>query len=122
MKTEFVNWEIAHENDFVREAMEICNTENILDFFETDTEILYVDGTPVLFVEFENEERRVIVFLDGSYNVDENEIIKRLEQFYNESESFSSIDSTRENMDNLKNGVAYRGGKGYIYSLSEYAA
>lgn len=127
MKTTIINWEIAHENDLVRETMKICEIDDVLAWFEGDPDELRIDGHTVLFIDIQNPENteQTIIYLDGSYEVNEDEIIKRLTEFYSVDENgadsfelyYNRIESTNENMRNLKNGIAYRGGKGYTYSL-----
>ncbi len=131
MKTTIINWENAHENDLVRETMEICEIDDVLAWFEGDPDELRINGETVLFIDIQNPEhtRQTVIFLDGSYQVDETEIIKRLTEFYSVDENgadsfdlyYNGIESTNENMENLKNGIAYRGGEGYTYSLYSFA-
>ena len=127
MKTAIINWENAHENDLVRETMEICEIDDVLIWFEGDPDELRINGETVLFIDIQNPEHthQTVIYLDGSYQVCEAEIVKRLSEFYSKDVCgadafdlfYNSIESTNENMKNLKNGIAYRGGKGYTYSL-----
>ena len=127
MKTTIINWENAHENDLVRETMEICEIDDVLTWFEGDPDELRIGGETILFIDIQNPEhtRQTVIYLDGSYEVDETKIIKRLTEFYSVDENgtdtfdlyYNRIESTNENMKNLKNGIAYRGGKGYTYTL-----
>lgn len=120
MKTVFISWENAYENDLVRDTMEVCETDDILTFFEGDPDLLRIDGETVLFMDIKNYENtdRTVIYLDGSYSVDESEIVKRLTEFYNNE--CNRIESTQANMDNMQNGIAYRGGKGYTYALYKF--
>ena len=130
MKTAIINWEIAHENDLVREMMLACKTDNILEWFEGDPDELRINGKTVLFTDTTNPENtaRTVIYMDGSYEVDENEIVKRLTEFYSVDEDgadtfdlyYDSIESTNANMEALDNGIAYRGGSGYTYSLYKF--
>ena len=130
MKTSIINWENACENDLVRETMEICEIDDVLAWFEGDPDELRINGETVLFIDIQNPEHtlQTVIYLDGSYQVDETEIIKRLTEFYSTDDNgadtfdlyFNKIESTNENMENLKNGIAYRGGKGYVYTLFEF--
>ncbi|NDV64001.1 hypothetical protein D0T60_01890 [Bacteroides sp. 224] len=107
--------------------MEMCEIDDVLAWFEGDPDELRIDGHTVLFIDIQNLEntKQTIIYLDGSYEVNEDEIIKRLTEFYSVDENgadsfelhYNRIESTNENMRNLKNGIAYRGGKGYVYSL-----
>ncbi|MDR1202690.1 MAG: hypothetical protein LBL58_13840 [Tannerellaceae bacterium] len=127
MKTAIINWENAHENDLVRETMEACKIDDVSELFEGDPDELRINGETVSFIDIQNPEhtRQTVIYLDGSYQVDEKEIVKRLTEFYSVDENgadtfnlyYNNIESTDENMRNLKNGIAYRGGQGYTYSL-----
>lgn len=132
MKTAIINWENAYENDLVRETLEACEIDDMLAWlFEGDPDELRINGETVLFINIQNPEhtRQTVIYLDGSYTVAECEIVKRLMRFYSADATgnnnlfdlyYNRIESTNENMKNLKNGIAYRGGKGYTYSLYEY--
>lgn len=127
MKTTIINWESAHENDLVLDTLAACETDDVLTWFEGDPDELRIQGETVLFIDIENPEhtQRTVIYLDGSYQVDEKEIVKRLTEFYSVDEDgadtfdlyYDRIESTNENMKNLTNGIAYRGGSGYTYSL-----
>ena len=120
MKTVFISWENAYENDLVRDTIEACETDDVLSFFEGDPDLLRIKGVTVLFTDIKNYENtdRTVIYLDASYSVDESEIVKRLTEFYNDE--CVSIESTHANMVNMQNGIAYRGGKGYTYALYEF--
>lgn len=103
MKTAIINWENAYENDLARETMEICEIDDVLAWFEGDPDQLRINGKTVLFIDIQNPEHtRQTVIYNG---------VDSFDLYYNR------IESTNENMKNLKNGIAYRGGKGYTYSL-----
>lgn len=107
MKKQIISWEIAHENEAVREEMNRCETDDILDFFESDPDRLYVDGECVLFTQI----GEVVIYLDGSYLVDESKIVTALTKFYNNE--CASVEKENEA------DIWYRGGMGYNYSLFE---
>lgn len=127
MKTTIVNWENAYENDLVYDTLQACETDDVLSFFEGDPDQLRINGETVLFIDIKNLEhtKQTVIYLDPSYTVDETEIIKRLSEFYATDENgandfmayYDRIESTNENMKNLSNGIACRGGKGYTYTL-----
>lgn len=111
MKKIIVNWEIAHENDLVREEMDLCGTDNILDFFEGDPDILKIDGKNILFTEIAG----VIVYIDPEFFFDEKMIENKLSSFFNGEAK--PIEGISGNMDTMQNGICFRGGSGYVYSL-----
>lgn len=118
-QTVFVNWEIAHENTDLSDYMEASGVEDILQWFEGDPDQLRINGETVSFIDIPASPNiEVVVYLDGSYSVDENEIVKRLTEFY--SGKCVSIESTSDNMKSMQNGICYRGGKGYTYSLYQF--
>ncbi|SHG04448.1 hypothetical protein [Dysgonomonas macrotermitis] len=127
MKTTIISWENAQENDLVYDTMQACETDDVLSFFEGDPDQLRINGETVLFTDIQNPEhtKQTVIYLDPSYTVNESDIIRRLTEFYavdeNGADDFMSyyerIESTNENMKNLSNGIAYRGGKGYTYTL-----
>jgi hypothetical protein len=126
METAIINWEDAYENELARETMEACETDDVLDFFEGDPDQLRIDGETVLFIDIQNFEKtkQTVIYLNCDYLVNESEIVKRLTAFYSVDHIFDKhyigIESTMENMKNLKNGTAYRGGMGYTYALYIY--
>jgi hypothetical protein len=128
MKTTIINWENAHENDLVRATMDAFEIDDVLALFEGDPDELRINGETVLFIEIQNPEhtRQTVIYLDSDYCVPECDIVKWLMRFYSKGvisrtsifdRYIKRIESTNENMKNLKNGIAYRGGKGYTYSL-----
>lgn len=118
-ETVFISWEIAHENVELSDYMDASGVEDILQWFEGDPDQLRIDGETVSFIDIPvSPNVEVVVYVDGSYTIDEKEIVNRLTQFY--ANECPSIESTSENMKNMQNGICYRGSKGYAYSLYQF--
>lgn len=124
MKTTIINWEIAHENTELADYMEASGIEDILEFFEGDPDQLRIGSETVLFIYIlVSKTHTVVVYLDGSYSVDENEIIRRLTDFYSDDFKFhfNALECLSSIMKAMTDGICYRGGKGYTYSLYSFA-
>lgn len=114
MKTvEIISWENANENQHIVDMMEYLEVEDILFLFESDPDILTINGNSILFIEFSDRSTNtyIVVYVDASYKVDENKITDALLDFYNDN--FYHCDS----IEDKKTSIQYRGGKGYFYSL-----
>ncbi len=123
-KVTIINWEIAHENTELSDYMEASGVEDILEWFEGDPDQLRIGGETVLFIDIPvSKTHTVVVYLDGSYSVDENEIVKRLTDFYSDDYKslFNPLECLSSIMKSMIDGICYRGGKGYSYSLYSFA-
>ena len=118
METIILNWETATENcdvsDFLNNQLK---TDDILTLFEGDPDILHLQGEKVLFVDFIHNQTRFVIYLDGSYKVNESDIIEYLKRFYSDD-----LESNFEHFETDWDGftddmIAYRGGKGYFYTI-----
>lgn len=124
MKATIINWEIAHENAELSDYMEASGVDDILQWFEGDPDELRINGETVLFIDIPvSKTHTVVVYLDGSYSVDENEIVKHLTDFYSDDFKFyfNALECLSSIMKAMTDGICYRGGKGYTYSLYSFA-
>lgn len=123
-KVTIVNWEIAHENAELADYMEASGVEDILDWFQGDPDQLRINGETVLFIDIPvSKTHTIVVYLDGSYCVDEKEIVKHLTDFYSDDYKsyFNPLECLSSIMRSMTDGICYRGGKGYTYSLYSFA-
>lgn len=112
MKTiEIISWENVNENQHIVDLMEDFDVEDILSFFESDPDILTINGNNILFIDFLDKSTNtyIVVYVDASYKVEENKITDALLDFYNDK--FYHCDS----IEDKKTSIQYRGGKGYFY-------
>jgi hypothetical protein len=124
MNTTIINWEIAHENTELADYMEASGVDDILQWFEGDPDQLRIGGETVLFIDIPvSKYHTIVVYLDGSYSVDESEIVKRLTDFYSDDfkDRFNALECLSSIMKAMTDGICYRGGKGYVYSLYSFA-
>lgn len=123
-KVTIVNWEIAHENTELSGYMETSGVEDVLEWFEGDPDQLRIDGETVLFIDIPvSKHHTVVVYLDGSYSIDEALIEQKLQAFYSADYTnyFKPLDCLGSIMKAMTDGICYRGGQGYTYSLFSFA-
>jgi len=96
---------------------------DVYDLFQSDPDILRITGSEVSFTEVDiNEHTVFIVYSDSEYQATESEIKGMLQRFYadNFRDYFTNLDSSWKVFRSLVNGIAYRGGQGYQYSIWEH--
>lgn len=96
---------------------------DVYDLFQSDPDILRIAGSEVSFTEVDiNENTAFIIYSDSEYQAAESEIKSMLQRFYagNFRDYFRQLDSSWTVFRNLVNGIAYRGGQGYHYTIWEY--
>lgn len=123
-KVSILNWEIAHENTELSDYMEASGVEDILDWFQGDPDQLRIKGETVLFVDIPvSKTHTIVVYLDGSYSVDEKLIEQKLTEFYSDNYKayFNLLECLSNTMTSMTDGICYRGGEGYTYSLYSFA-
>lgn len=81
-----------------------------LRFFEGDPDMVKVDGSIGYFYRAENE---VFVYIDI---LDFDDVEAVLNRFYN-NELETTDPQSWEQWEKLQNGVAFRGGAGYVYNI-----
>lgn len=130
MKTTIINFENALENESVYAFLcEMFNTSDIdvlsdsmFQLFEGDPDMLKLNGETVLFTDIKYRGEQFVIYLDGSYIVDNEEIERMLSVFYTDEYQLS-FDSIEGGWDAFHDGmIAYRGGAGYSYSIWKYIA
>lgn len=114
--------EAAHSVElfFFMENHGFCD---VYDFFQSDPDILRIKGSEVSFTEVDiNDKTAFVVYLDLKYKATESEIKKILQRFFadNFRNYFTNLDSSWKLFRSLANGIAYRGGQGYHYTIWEY--
>jgi len=128
MKTIILSWENAYENNYIRKFMEENDIDDVLSLFEGDPDMIRVNNSKICYVTFENEDETIIVYADFSYLLEDKDIPKlqkMLETFVEDwailHDNYVKIDNqTWEAFDELENGIAYRGGSGYSYTIWKY--
>ena len=124
MKTTILNWENATENIVLSDWMQENEIEDVLHLFEADPDIMNINGYKLLFIDLElNKEERIVIYLDAEYKATNEEIENRLLLFYQDNfqEYFEKPEyNTWETFYQQKDIIAYRGGKGYQYTLWNY--
>jgi len=128
MKTTIINFEYALENAGVYDFLcEMFNTsdvdvlsDSIFQLFEGDPDMLKISGETVLFTDFTYNGEQFVLYLDGSYIGDNEEIERMLSIFYTDEYQLS-FDSIEGGWGVFRDGmIAYRGGSGYYYSIWKY--
>lgn len=124
MKTTILNWENATENIVLSDWMQENEIKDVLHLFEGDPDIMNINGYKLLFIDLElNKEERIVIYLDAEYKATNEEIENRLLLFYQDNfqEYFEKPEyNTWETFYQQKDIIAYRGGKGYSYTLWNY--
>lgn len=118
-KVVVLNWEIAEENEAVRELMQAMEITDILDLFEGDPDMINISGEKVLFTSIANDS--VVIYIDPSYTADNAEIETILFDFFS-SENVEPIENNWDNFHGTNRSIAYRGGSGYCYSIYRHIA
>lgn len=96
---------------------------DVYDFFQSDPDILRIMGSEVSFTEVDiNENTAFVIYSDSEYQATESEIKGMLQRFYadNFRDYFTNLDSSWKVFRSLVNGIAYRGGQGYHYTIWEH--
>ena len=115
MKTiEIISWENAYESYEVVKLMEWLEIDDVLTLFESDPDILTINGHTVFFIDFFDSETNttIVIYVNCDYYGNDGIITSILSDFY-EGSVFYPCDSVEDK----KTSIQYRGGKGYFYSL-----
>lgn len=114
--------EAAHSGELFA-FMEENGFCDVYDFFQSDPDILRIMGSEVSFTEVDiNENTAFVIYSDSEYQATESEIKGMLQRFYadNFRDYFTNLDSSWKVFRSLVNGIAYRGGQGYHYTIWEH--
>ena len=96
---------------------------DVYDLFQSDPDILRIKNSEVSFTEVDiNENTTVVIYADSEYEASEGEIKDILRRFYTDNfqDYFTNPDSSWTVFRSLVNGIAYRGGQGYHYTIWEH--
>jgi hypothetical protein len=96
---------------------------DVYDLFQSDPDILRIKNSEVSFTEVDiNENTAFIIYSDSEYRASESEIKGMLQLFFadNFRDYFTNLDSSWTVFRSLANGIAYRGGQGYHYTIWEH--
>lgn len=123
MKTTVLSWETAYENATFSDWMQENEIEDVLGIFEGDPDLIKIDSNKLLFVDIETNGERFVIYLDSEYQADEEKVKERLLLFFQDNfkDFYESPEyNTWPTFDNNSDIIAYRGGKGYYYTLWMY--
>lgn len=89
--------------------------EDYLTLFEGDPDMLKIDDYITYFMDLTVNDTKYIIT-----NSDEPDDFEILKKFFSDDfkESFETTEPNNwESWEQLNNGIAYRGGKGYVYTI-----
>ena len=95
---------------YMRRVFGINNEEDIYSIFEGDPDYVIANGFKTVFIE--HDKYIIVAYLD-----EYKEIIEVIERWLN-GEGKDIPNCSWDKFDRMKNAVAYRGGRGYSYTIT----
>lgn len=113
--------EAAHSGELFS-FMEENGFCDVYDFFQSDPDILRIMGSEISFTEVDIDEKTSFVIFTESKITYDSEIKEMLSLFYTDNfqDFFTNRVSSWALFRSLVSGIAYRGGRGYCYTIWEY--